>query len=68
MKEFSFVITRAEEGGYNARCREAHIFTQGNTKEELFANMREAVQSHLYPEKPEFVHTDIGITNFWGMK
>ena len=47
MNEIFFLIEEAVEGGYNARAIGESIFTQGDTFEELKANIREAVQCHF---------------------
>ena len=56
--ELIFIVTEAEEGGYNARAVGHGIFTQAQTREELEANVREAVQCHFEPEEAasKFVH------------
>ena len=43
MTEITFIIHRAEEGGFWARAEGHSIFTQGETLDELEANIREAV-------------------------
>lgn len=45
--ELVFRIEEAEEGGYLARAVDADIFTEGDTLDELRANIREAVECHF---------------------
>ena len=45
--ELIFEIRDAEEGGYNARALGQAIFTQGDTWDELRANVLEAVSLHF---------------------
>jgi len=47
MNEVFFLVEEAIEGGYNARAIGESIYTQGDTIEELKANIREAVQCHF---------------------
>jgi predicted RNase H-like HicB family nuclease len=49
MSEITFIVTEDDvDGGYNARAHwpagNRAIFTQGDTREELIANIREAVE------------------------
>jgi predicted RNase H-like HicB family nuclease len=48
-----FEISQEEDGGFVAECLTEDIFTQGNTWEELKANVNEAVQG-FYFDKPNF--------------
>jgi hypothetical protein len=47
MNEVFFLVEEAIEGGYNARAIGESIYTQGDTMDELKANIREAVQCHF---------------------
>jgi predicted RNase H-like HicB family nuclease len=48
-----FIVHEAEEGGYWA-CAVGHdIITQGDTVEEIRANIREAVECHFDPDEPK---------------
>jgi hypothetical protein len=47
MNEIFFLVEEAIEGGYNARAIGESIYTQGDTLDELKANIREAVQCHF---------------------
>jgi len=58
MDELIFIVTEAEEGGYNARAVGPSIFTQDGTREEIEKNVREAVLCHFKPEMaaPKLIH------------
>jgi predicted RNase H-like HicB family nuclease len=47
VNEITFLIEHAIEGGYNARAIGESIFTQGDTLDEVKANIRDAVQCHF---------------------
>jgi predicted RNase H-like HicB family nuclease len=47
MNEITFLVQEAEEGGYTARALGKSIFTEGETMEELKANIREAVRCYF---------------------
>jgi predicted RNase H-like HicB family nuclease len=47
MKEITFIASKAEEGGYNARAIGASIFTQAETLEELQVMIKDAIQCHF---------------------
>jgi len=51
MNEIFFLVEEAIEGGYNARAIGEAIFTQGDTMDELKANIRDAVQCHFDDDK-----------------
>ena len=51
MNEIFFLVEEAIEGGYNARAIGEAIFTQGDTMDELKANIRDAVQCHFDSDK-----------------
>ena len=38
-----FIIHEDPEGGYTAKCPQYSIYTQGETWEELIANIKEAI-------------------------
>ncbi len=48
ISELVFEITEEPEGGYSAECLTESIFTQGDTWEELRANVREAVEAYFF--------------------
>jgi hypothetical protein len=50
MNELIFLVEDDPSGGYTARALGAAIFTQGDTRDELSANVREAVE--VYFDKP----------------
>lgn len=47
MNEIFFLVEEALEGGYTAKAIGESIFTEGDTMDELKANIREAVQCHF---------------------
>jgi predicted RNase H-like HicB family nuclease len=55
--ELIFEVRDAEEGGYNARALGHGIFTQGDTWDELRANVLEATSLHFEdaPVQPRLV-------------
>ncbi|MBX3265525.1 MAG: 2-oxoisovalerate dehydrogenase [Acidobacteria bacterium] len=56
MNEIIFLIEEDFEGGYNARALGEPIFTQGESVEELKANIRDAVDCHFEPDaKPKMI-------------
>lgn len=56
MNEVIFLVEEDIEGGYNAKALGESIFTQGETVEELRANIRDAVDCHYDPaDKPKVI-------------
>ena len=54
--EIVFTVTQENDGGYVAEWLSHDIFTQGNTWEELRANVREAVSAYFFDQpKPAAV-------------
>ena len=53
--EIVFEITQDADGGYTAECLTEPIFTQGDTWEELRANVREAVLGYHF-DRPATAH------------
>lgn len=54
--EVVFIVSEEpEEGGYSAACHRYGIFTQGDSLDELYAMVRDAVQCRFEdePVKPE---------------
>ena len=47
MSELVFEVTQESGGGFCAECLTLDIFTQGDTWEELRANVSESVRLHL---------------------
>jgi predicted RNase H-like HicB family nuclease len=47
MNELIFLVEEAPEGGYTARALGHSIFTEGESLEELRANVRDAIQCHF---------------------
>jgi predicted RNase H-like HicB family nuclease len=44
---FTVFLEPAEEGGYIVKCLELPVASQGDTKEEALANIKEAVEGYL---------------------
>ena len=56
IKEIIFQIEESIEGGYEAKAIGYSIFTEGETYEEVKANIREAIKCHFEEnEKPSIV-------------
>ncbi|MCA1624033.1 MAG: 2-oxoisovalerate dehydrogenase [Acidobacteria bacterium] len=56
MNEIIFLVEEDIEGGYNAKALGESIFTQGETVEELRANIRDAVGCHYdQASKPKMI-------------
>ena len=54
--EIEFSVTQESDGGFVAECLSQDIFTQGDTWEELRANVREAVAAYFFDQpKPAVV-------------
>ena len=54
--ELVFEVIEEAEGGYSAECLTENIFTQGDTWEELRANVREAVEAFFFDRpKPQSI-------------
>ncbi len=54
--EIVFSITQEADGGYVAECLSEDIFTQGDSWEELRANVKEAVEAWYFDrQKPAVV-------------
>jgi predicted RNase H-like HicB family nuclease len=55
-QELVFEITEEAEGGYSAECLTETILTQGDTWEELRANVKDAVEGYFFDGvKPESI-------------
>ena len=52
MNEIVFEITQDADGGFCAECLTESIFTQGDSWDELRANVREAVEA-FYFDRPK---------------
>jgi len=55
MTEIIFIIEESPEGGYEARALGHSIFTEGETIEELKANIKEAVHCHFEKDIPKII-------------
>jgi len=54
--ELVFEVTQEADGGYTAECLTENIFTQGDTWEELRANVKEAVRVYFFDgPKPQSI-------------
>jgi len=54
--EIVFAVSQESDGGFVAECLSQDIFTQGDTWEELRANVREAVAAYFFDQpKPAVV-------------
>ena len=51
MTELVFEVTQESDGGYSAECLTENIFTEGDSWEELRANVKEAVTA-FYLDRP----------------
>jgi predicted RNase H-like HicB family nuclease len=51
VNEIVFEVTQDTDGGFSAECLTESIFTQGDTWDELRANVREAVEA-FYFDRP----------------
>jgi predicted RNase H-like HicB family nuclease len=50
MKELVFEVTQEEDGGFCAEGLSENIFTQGDTWDELRANVKEAVRAFYFDQ------------------
>jgi predicted RNase H-like HicB family nuclease len=56
ISELVFEVSEEAEGGYSAECLTENIFTQGDTWEELRANVKEAVSLYFFDgTKPQSI-------------
>ena len=44
---FTVVLDPAEEGGFVVKCLELPVASQGETREEALANIKEAIEGYL---------------------
>ncbi len=47
MLRFTAILEPAEEGGFIVKCLELPVASQGETREEALANIREAIEGYL---------------------
>ena len=47
MSEIIFIVEDSVEGGYTARALDQSIYTEGETLDELKANIKDAVKCHF---------------------
>jgi predicted RNase H-like HicB family nuclease len=50
MSELVFNVEQEEDGGYSAAAVGQHIYTQGDTWQDLKKNVQEAVEAHFYAD------------------
>jgi predicted RNase H-like HicB family nuclease len=50
MSELVFEVTQEADGGFCAECLTEAIFTQGDSWEQLRANVREAVHAYYFDQ------------------
>lgn len=48
MNELLIHVTQEEDGGYIAQAEGEGIFTQADSREELYANVRDAVKAYYF--------------------
>jgi predicted RNase H-like HicB family nuclease len=46
-RRFTVVLEPAEEGGFIVKCLELPVASQGETKKEALANIKEAIEGYL---------------------
>ncbi len=51
IKEIIFMVEEDPEGGYNAKALDYSIFTEGESLEELKANIKDAIKCHFDKEE-----------------
>jgi predicted RNase H-like HicB family nuclease len=58
MKEITFIVQEADEGGYYAESVGVGIFAEGETIEELKENIKGGIDCYFENEadKPSFIH------------
>jgi predicted RNase H-like HicB family nuclease len=56
VSELVFEVTEDAEGGYSAECLTENIFTQGNTWQDLRANVKAATEAYFFDgPKPKYI-------------
>jgi len=58
MSELVFEVTQEADGGFCAECLTEAIFTQGDSWEQLRANVREAARAYYF-DQPESLPSSI---------
>jgi hypothetical protein len=57
MKEITFIVEDAPEGGYTAKAIGTSIYTEADTITELHLKLRDAVSCHFgETQKPKMIH------------
>jgi len=69
MSELIFEVTEETDGGYVAECLTESIVTQGDTWEELRANVRDAVEGYFFDgPKPQWIRLHLVRNEVLSMK
>ena len=69
ISELVFEVTEETDGGYVAECLTETIVTQGDTWEELRANVRDAVEGYFFDgPKPEWIRLHLVRNEVLSMK
>jgi len=69
VSELVFEVTEEADGGYVAECLMAPIVTQGDTWEELRANVKDAVEGYFFDgPKPEWIRLHLVRNEVLSMK
>ena len=55
MTEIIFIVEESPEGGYEAKALGHSIFTEGESKEELKKNIKEAIHCHFETDAPKII-------------
>ena len=64
VNEIVFEVTQEGDGGYCAECLTESIVTEGNTWDELRANVREAVRGYYFDQPEKRVTVRWGVSPF----
>lgn len=60
MKKILFIIEESPEGGFTAKASGESIFTEAETTEQLWVNIKDAVECHFEADKmPDFIKLHI---------
>ncbi len=52
ISELVFEVTEEPEGGYSAECLTENIFTQGETRDDLRAMVKDATEAYFFDSIP----------------
>jgi hypothetical protein len=59
MDEIFFIVEEAPEGGYTARSLGQSIYSEGDSLEALYEEIKDAVSCHFDSGKPGVIHLHI---------